>query len=372
MFFEYRTVMKRIAALGAFLVVMGNVQAQTPGKISVKYLKFKSMEINIGEILETDPPSVVSFDFTNESAVPLEIENVISSCGCTVADWPRKAVKAGENGRIQVQFNPAGMYGELEKHIKIKANLSDAPFIDLVITGYINSTHFDAPQYYKGQYGYLMLRDYRLNFGERRQLEDKVLTISAYNDGNDTIEILGFDDVPSFMVMLVTKHKLAPGDSLDVRARFAGNEEIMPGTYKGSIRMNTTDRFYPSKGFNYSLEVLPDFSEWSRKQLRKAPKAELLNPEVNMGDMSAGGIKESVALLKNSGKSALIIYRVSSDCSCAILSHPTEIEAGQTAELPVKFDALFKSGKQAKVITLYTNDPASPKIHLMVRANVRD
>lgn len=372
MFFDDRTGMIRMAALSAFCLIMGIVQAQTPQKLSIKNLKFKSLEINIGEILETDPPKVVAFEFTNESTAPFEIDNVISSCGCTVADWPRKAVNAGESGRIQVQFNPAGMYGELEKHIKIKANLNDAPFIDLVITGYINSTHFDAPQYYKGQYGYLMLRDYRLNFGQRKQNDVELLKIAAYNDGYDTIKVVGFENVPSFMQMEVTQPKVAPGDSFIILAHFEGNEEIQPGTYKGSIKMTTTDRFYPSKGFNYSIEVLPDFSSWSRKQLRKAPKAELLSPEVDMGEMSAGGVKESIAILKNSGKSSLNIYRVSSDCSCAILNHPTQIKAGETAKLPVKFDALFKSGKQAKVITLYTNDPTNPKIHLMVRANVRD
>lgn len=364
--------MNKIIGGFALLAVSTTAIGQEPeNRISIDELSFKSKEIDIGEVMETDPPKVVKFPFTNISSKPFEIQNVISSCGCTVANWPKKPVQPGESSEITVSFNPSGMFGDLEKHIKIRANLHDAAFLVLKITGYINSSYFDKPKYYKGQYGYLLLQDYRLNFGETPRLnQSKTMEVKVFNDGDDSIAITGFDEVPSFLNMSTSKTSIAPGDSARVIARFNGNDSIVPGVYKGSMKFNSTDRFYPTKGLNYFVEILPDFSNWSRRQMRKAPKAELLSPEVNMGNMKAGGISESHIQLKNSGKSPLRIYRFTTDCSCAVLSPPSSIDAGETVNIPVKFDALFKEGHQSKVITLYTNDPTQPKLELLVKAFV--
>lgn len=338
--------------------------------IPVSLIDFEKKEINIGEVLESDPPKSLKFSFVNRSAKDLIIENIISSCGCTVAEWQKTPIKPGTASSIDVLFNPSGMYGELEKYIKIKANLSDAPFIELKIKGMINSTYFDKPQYYSGQYGYLIVFDYRFNFGEVPRLSPKELKTFVYNDGTDSVSILSFEQLPDFLSAKGIPAKIPPKDSGHVVFTFTGRETLKPGLYKGSVKMLTSDRFYPQKELTYFVEVLPDFSDLRKKDRKRAPKMVVNQTSVDFGQIKAGGVFTSSVAIKNEGKSPLVIYGHHSDCSCAIPSYPESILPGQTADIPVRFDALFKEGSQSKIVTLYTNDPDQPKFQLLVKAMV--
>lgn len=338
--------------------------------IPVHLIDFQKKEISIGEVLESDPPQNIKFTFVNRSDKDFVIENIISSCGCTVAEWQKTPIKPGASSNIDVLFNPSGMFGELEKYIKIKANLSDAPFIELKITGMINSTYFDKPQYYPGQYGYLIVFDYRFNFGEIPRLTAREIKTMVYNDGSEAIKILAFENLPGFLKARSTPEVVAPKDSAHIVFTFSGNDSLAPGLYKGSVKLITTDRFHPRKELTYFIEVLPDFSSMKRSQLKRAPKMTLKQNTVDFGQIKAGGVFTSSIEVLNAGKSPLIIYGHHSDCSCAIPSYPEAIQPGQKVLLPVTFDALFKEGNQSKVITLYTNDPTQPKIQLLVKALV--
>lgn len=350
-----------------FLPIISQGQENIPSAL----IDFPKKEINLGEVLESDPPKSLKFSFVNRSDKDFIIENIISSCGCTVAEWQRTPVKPGASSGIDILFSPSGMFGELEKYIKIKANLSDAPFIELKITGMINSTYFDKPQYYPGQYGYLIVFDYRFDFGELPRLSPMERKTMVYNDGMDSVKILNFEHLPSFLKAKGIPETIPPKDSGHVVLSFSGSKDLAPGLYKGSVKMLTSDRFHPRKELTYFVEVLPDFSDMKRKEIKKAPKMVLDRTTIDFGQINAGGVFSSSLTILNKGKSPLVIYGHHSDCSCAIPSYPEAIQPGQKVDLPVKFDALFKEGNQSKVITLYTNDPEQPKIQLLVKALVK-
>jgi hypothetical protein len=73
---------------------------------------------------EIDEGGVVqhTFSFTNTGAVALLISDVRSTCGCTVADWPRQPVAPGETGTIQARFDTRNKPGRQSKPIIITAN----------------------------------------------------------------------------------------------------------------------------------------------------------------------------------------------------------------------------------------------------------
>ena len=52
--------------------------------------------IDSGRVKIKDSPAHVSFSITNRSTVPVEIDEVLSGCGCTVIDLPRKTIRPNE------------------------------------------------------------------------------------------------------------------------------------------------------------------------------------------------------------------------------------------------------------------------------------
>ena len=69
-------------------------------------LVWKSPEIDLGKIPQGKPVTV-KFEFSNQAKGPVIISNVSTSCGCTVADYPKKPILENEKSTITVTYNAA-------------------------------------------------------------------------------------------------------------------------------------------------------------------------------------------------------------------------------------------------------------------------
>ena len=70
-----------------------------------------------GEIVKT------FFTFTNTSQNDLFIVDARGSCGCTVPKYPKDiAIKPGETGEIEVNFDTTGRPNLQQKMVKVSAN----------------------------------------------------------------------------------------------------------------------------------------------------------------------------------------------------------------------------------------------------------
>ncbi len=63
-----------------------------------------------------------TFAFTNTGSMPLIINNITASCGCTTPEWPHEPVAPGETSAIRVRFNSKNKRGEQHKTVTIYAN----------------------------------------------------------------------------------------------------------------------------------------------------------------------------------------------------------------------------------------------------------
>lgn len=78
-------------------------------------------------------PVEAKFKFKNTSMVPLMINSVRPSCGCTVADYPKVPVKPGESADIAVTYDAKNI-GYFSKSIVVMTNANE-PRITLYIKG---------------------------------------------------------------------------------------------------------------------------------------------------------------------------------------------------------------------------------------------
>ncbi|ARK11929.1 DUF1573 domain-containing protein [Fibrivirga algicola] len=80
---------------------------------------------DFGQITEGDTVEYL-YKFVNKGELPLMINNITASCGCTTPDWPRDPVAPGQESAVRVRFNSRGKQGEQRKSVSIYANTEPA------------------------------------------------------------------------------------------------------------------------------------------------------------------------------------------------------------------------------------------------------
>jgi hypothetical protein len=129
--------------LVTFLMVMG-IFATTfaQEKISLQTTDVAKMELkktshDFGNIKE-GTQATVEFHFTNTGKVPLVLNSVRASCGCTTPKWTREPVAPGETGTITAIYNSKGRPGNFTKTITVKHN-GEGGTSYLTIRGFVES-----------------------------------------------------------------------------------------------------------------------------------------------------------------------------------------------------------------------------------------
>ncbi|MDA3911770.1 MAG: DUF1573 domain-containing protein [Bacteroidales bacterium] len=68
------------------------------------------------------------FIITNTGSQPLVLNNVQSSCGCTIPDWSKQPIPAGESQSLKVTYDTKRV-GTFSKSIKIFSNSPGSPHV---------------------------------------------------------------------------------------------------------------------------------------------------------------------------------------------------------------------------------------------------
>jgi hypothetical protein len=83
-------------------------------------LELKEAEYNFGMIAQ-NKPVYHYFEIVNKGQVPMKLDNVTASCGCTTPEWSKDMIPAGGTQKIKVGYNAAAD-GTFEKYITITYN----------------------------------------------------------------------------------------------------------------------------------------------------------------------------------------------------------------------------------------------------------
>jgi hypothetical protein len=108
--------MKQFFTLFFFFLLAGFAQAQN----TADALELKEAEYNFGSIPQ-GKPVYYTFLVTNKSTLPLKVDNVQASCGCTTPEWSTEPIAPGATGKIKVGYNAASE-GHFEKSVTVTYN----------------------------------------------------------------------------------------------------------------------------------------------------------------------------------------------------------------------------------------------------------
>jgi hypothetical protein len=107
--------------------------AQQPAvQAPAKVVTWNEQMHDFGKITQ-NAPTIVAFEFTNETSGPIVITAARSSCGCTVAEYTKEPVKPGEKGEVKATYNSARV-GSFAKTITVTFDGIEQPEV-LTIKG---------------------------------------------------------------------------------------------------------------------------------------------------------------------------------------------------------------------------------------------
>ncbi len=133
-----------VMALAAVLLASGALaQAKKPRAV------FRETSHDFGKVKQGD---VVSheFVFKNDGAVPLIVDKVETTCGCTAALVSEKKIDPGKDGKIKTTFDTRGYSGRLSRYIYLVSNDGENPRRELSLVADIEvppSARIDIDRY---------------------------------------------------------------------------------------------------------------------------------------------------------------------------------------------------------------------------------
>ncbi len=123
--------MKKIASIGAVLIAFISLTAMT---LLTPEFKFEKETHDFGKIPQNKDASF-EFKFTNAGTDVIIVNDVVPTCGCSVAEFTKTPVAKGESGTIKVTYN-AATTGPFTKTFVVKSN-TKTPVKTLTVKGIV-------------------------------------------------------------------------------------------------------------------------------------------------------------------------------------------------------------------------------------------
>ncbi len=355
-----------ISLLLAFLISMPFVdQAQT----AKSRIAFEKLQHNFGTFKEELGVQSVSFTFKNDGAVPLILNNVQASCGCTTPAWTREPVAPGAKGIIKVSYDPRNRPGVFNKTIRVSSNAENADVV-LTILGDVTARSRTIEEDYPNEIGPLRAKTNHVAFTSIKENQVKTDSVEIINNSAQPVQ-LSFKTPPPHLTAVFKPAKLAPKQKGYLVVTFDATKIKAFGFVMHRIYLNIDGQDDYRNSIAVSTTLEEDFSKLSAEDLKNAPMVAYDSESFDFGDIKPNSKNEHTFNLKNSGKKDLLIRDVKSSCGCTAVSPSKNmIASGESVPLKVVFDSTGKSGRQNKTITVITNDPKNPTTILRISSNI--
>lgn len=311
------------------------------------------------------------FKFINLGKGPINITDVITSCGCTQSNWTRTPIKPGDTGVVRATFDPNGRVGEFEKTLTVVSDGSPNSYA-IRIKGHVYPTKLSPGDSYKYQYGNLAIKTNSIQFPAVKSNSYDSVEIGLFNLSNKKISIYKIE-APNNMLVIQPESYIQPNTDMKILLKYYPKMPLEYGPTKQEIKIYTNDDSLPYKKFYISANIVENFENLDKKALKKAPKLVLNSAEIDLGNVKLFSSPVAKFTLTNKGKSDLIVRRVIRSCSCLTpeLSQ-TVIPKGKTATLNVGYSLVNMAGPDSKTVKIITNDPKQPEITLNIKINVTE
>ncbi len=355
--------MKRSLVFLVFLLFFAGLYAQPK-------LNFASTRHDYGMIKEEAGKQEAVFTFNNTGDSVLVITRVQSSCGCTASDYTKSPVPPGGKGFVTAVFDPKGYNSRFAKSITVYSNAKPGVTV-LIIEGTVTPKEKSVEELYTFAVGPVRFQSNHLAFTTTKKNEKKIRVMPVINTSKEAATI-EFEGLPAHLKLKVSPATLKPGEKGLIEGTYDANlNNDKWGNVNDLVRMKVNGQSMPNIYLYVSANLVEDFSGLSAQELASAPVFKLESNTVDFGKINQNASADVEFFFTNEGKSDLIIRHVKSGCGCTALM-PTEnvIKPGAKGSVKAKFNSGGYKGQIYKNIFVYTNDPRSSEVMLMIKGEV--
>lgn len=351
---------------------------------------------DFGDILVDGGPVTAVFKATNIGKEAIVVHNVVSSCGCTEAEWTRQPVRPGESASITATFkNEDGPY-PFDKSLTVYVSGLKQPII-LRLRGDVHKKEKSLDRKYPIHFGDLGFKSEeiaQLNLNQGRSKGGEVLVA---NIGSKPIDVK-FADVSEGLVLEVSPNPIPAGQTARLvyiletdRSRWGKNRyyatPLVGG--KSAKAVQAPRDFVTLSSSTYQLidndenvgigkervcitaTTREDFLSWTQDQIDNGPSPIADQSTYAFGKVKAGQKLSGSFTITNQGRSPFKLHKVDSETKRVETSAFAELAPGAKGILQFTFDTEgLKEGEHIVLLSLTTNSPLRPIMNLFVTCQV--
>ncbi len=339
--------------------------------LSQPMMKLSATEHDYGTFKEEAGSQKFDFTVTNSGNMPLVIQNIVASCGCTTPEWTREPIPAGGNGKITAIYDPKDRPGAFNKTLTVYTN-SKPEMVVLVIKGEVIPHEKTVEELFMFPVGSIRFESNHLAFTNVKKTEKKIRVMQVINTSQEPVKI-EFDQLPVHLSLKANPETLKSGQKGIIEGTYDATKNPGWGNVNDMIKVKLNGVVQENVYYYVSATLVEDFSKMTKEDMEKAPIFKVASTTIDLGKIPGATQKEVEFKFTNAGLSDLFIRHIRATCGCTAVQQGDPgagVKPGQSSSIKAVFNSGTYSGKVTKAIYVYTNDPKNSEVVLMFNAEV--
>ena len=327
-------------------------------------VEFDKTVHDFGDISIDDGPQTCVFTVKNVGKEPIAIYEVVTSCGCTDAQWTREPIQPGKTGSITGTYKNEDGPVPFDKTLTVYIAGVGKPVI-LRMRGLVHEKKKPLSELFGAvKLGQMGLKSLSYKVSNVLQDESSSDEVKIANLGKQPMKV-AFTDVSPNLTVEVVPATVPAGETAVLRFSVKADPALWgKHVYSATPVINGAKA---SKPITVTALTRGNFASWTPEQRKNAAQCIFDESTVSFDTANAGAKVKGTFTFTNKGKSPLKFYSIDADTDGVTATLPGEIPAQGKGSIPVTLDtSTLPKGETVVMLTLTTNCPARPLINLFL------